>query len=410
MSTTAWKRTTLGSVARLRAGSTPSRKRLEYFATGSIPWVKTGDLTNGFILTTDERVTPQAVDDCSLLINPPDTVLIAMYGGFNQIGRTGLLTMDAATNQAIMAVRCDPAQLSPRFLLTVLNARITHWRSVASSSRKDPNITRSDIESFPLPLPSLHKQQQIATIAEDFEAEQRTIVALVAAKQGLVREVTQQLLTGQRRYGPFDSQGHTRSTPFGDIPPDWDYPEIQSIAHQMSVRAGPDCQSPVLACSKYDGLVESLSYFGRRIFSADTSNYKVVRRGQFAFPTNHIEEGSIGLLRDHPEGLVSPIYVVFEPTDRVVPEFLYAVFKSETYRHIFAAATNSSVNRRGSLRWAEFGKLRVPLPSTEEQQRIAETLLALTRDVDGLGRLAVLLDKQKRAVLGRLLSGELELP
>ena len=30
-----------------------------------------------------------------------DTVLIAMYGGFNQIGRTGILNIKATTNQAI---------------------------------------------------------------------------------------------------------------------------------------------------------------------------------------------------------------------------------------------------------------------------------------------------------------------
>lgn len=361
------------------------------------------------ICSTAEVITQQAVRDTRLKVHPPGTVLIAMYGGFRQIGRTGLLGIEAATNQAITAITCNPQRLNSRFLLMVLNARNEYWRSVASSSRKDPNITRADIETFPLPLPPLRQQAALASFAALCEQEGRALDAVVAAKRGFKRAFTQQLLTGAIRFPQFRQSYEYRKTGFGELPRDWEYVRVDEIAHEVAIRAGTGHIGPVLACTKYDGLVSSLSYFGRRIFSADTSSYKVVRRGQFAFPANHIEEGSIGLLREHPEGLVSPIYVVFEPTDRAVPEFLYSLFKSETYRQIFSAATNSSVNRRGSLRWTDFAKLRVPLPALDEQQTIAETLLALDQEILSLVRLSELLAIQKRALLNGLLSGDLRL-
>jgi len=51
---------------------------------------------------------------------------------------------------------------------------------------------------------------------------------------------------------------------------------------------------PVLSCTKHRGLVLSEEYFGKRVHAEDTSGYRIVQRGEFAYATNHIEEGSIG--------------------------------------------------------------------------------------------------------------------
>src|SRR5438128_1303555 len=89
--------------------------------------------------------------------------------------------------------------------------------------------------------------------------------------------------------------------------------------------------------------------------SEDLSAYKLVRRGQFAYATNHIEEGSIGLQDICDVGLVSPMYTVFKvDEDQVDTSFLFRLLKTETYRQIFASATHSSIDRRGALRWAGF--------------------------------------------------------
>ena len=98
------------------SGSTPSRSRhKEFFNEGTIPWVKTMDLTNGPIVTTDEKITPLAAKNCKTY--PEGTVLVAMYGGFKQIGRTGLLTCEASINQAISAITVNREKCLPQYLL-----------------------------------------------------------------------------------------------------------------------------------------------------------------------------------------------------------------------------------------------------------------------------------------------------
>ena len=70
----------------------------------------------------------------------------------------------AATNQSITAINLDTCRADPGFLLHVLNYRVRYWRGVASSSRKDPNITKGDVRRFPVRLPHITEQRAIAEV------------------------------------------------------------------------------------------------------------------------------------------------------------------------------------------------------------------------------------------------------
>lgn len=214
------------------------------------------------------------------------------------------------------------------------------------------------------------------------------------------------MLTGKKRLPQFEKKNTRVSYRFFDLPEDWACPQIKDIARECSVHNRNGETLPVLACSKYTGFVESSEYFGKRVYSEDTSNYKIIRRNQFGFPSNHIEEGSIGLLQKHDRALVSPIYTIFRCNEEVIPEYLYAVFKTETFRHIFKASTNASVDRRGSLRWKEFELLHVPLPPIEEQNAIVDVLETFDHGVYQNEMALKAIEKQKRGLMQKLLTGE----
>ena len=144
-------------------------------------------------------------------------------------------------------------------------------------------------------------------------------------------------------------------------------------------------------------MVESLTYFKKKVYSDDTSNYKVMRRGTFGFPSNHIEEGSIGYQDLFDAGIVSPIYYVFAADKTVDDGFLYKLLKTDRYRQMFAAATNASVDRRGSLRWKEFAKITLLLPPLEEQQAISEAVNSIAAtEVAYEGQLTALRQERPR--------------
>lgn len=160
-----WEIVELGKVFKTKSGTTPLRSKDEYFTNGHIAWVKTLDLNNSEIHETEEKITQIAIDETNLEILPKGTVLIAMYGGFNQIGRTGILEIEATTNQAITALLPNE-KVNPKFMNLVLINFRDYWKTVANSTRKDPNITKSDILNFKFPLPNIEEQNKIVASIE----------------------------------------------------------------------------------------------------------------------------------------------------------------------------------------------------------------------------------------------------
>jgi type I restriction enzyme S subunit len=152
--------------------------------------------------------------------------------------------------------------------------------------------------------------------------------------------------------------------------------------------------------------VDSLAYFGRQIFSDDLATYKVVRRGQFAYATNHIEEGSIGYQHVCDTAVISPMYTVFKTNDLVDDGFLYKVLKSNLYIHIYQVNTSASVDRRGSLRWTEFSHIRIPVPTLEEQRAIAKVIDGQQREIELLQQKLDALRRQKKGLMQQLLTGK----
>ena len=184
-----WECQTLEDVAQISSGTTPLRSNAEFFAGGTIPWVKTTDLNNSFITQTEECITSKA----RARINPVGSVLVAMYGGFNQIGRTGCLSVPAATNQALSVLVLNQSLALPAYVLAWLNAKVDDWKRIASSSRKDPNITGTDVAKFPIALPSPAEQKRIATCLSSLDAlitaETEKHEALKTHKKGLMQQL-----------------------------------------------------------------------------------------------------------------------------------------------------------------------------------------------------------------------------
>lgn len=97
-----WKTESLGEIALMTSGGTPSKKNPEYYEKGTIPWVRSGELENGAIHDTEIKITQAGLDNSSAKIFPRGTLLIALYGA--TIGKLAWLDIDACTNQAVCGI------------------------------------------------------------------------------------------------------------------------------------------------------------------------------------------------------------------------------------------------------------------------------------------------------------------
>jgi type I restriction enzyme S subunit len=151
----------LGDVGDWKAGSTPSRSNPEFY-NGNIPWLKTGDLTDGFVDSIPEYISEKALESCSMRLNPIGSVLIAMYGA--TIGKLGILNIEATTNQACCAcVTHKP--ISNKYLFYYLMSQKKSLTEKAEGGAQ-PNISREKLVIHPFPLPPLAEQNKIVEIIE----------------------------------------------------------------------------------------------------------------------------------------------------------------------------------------------------------------------------------------------------
>jgi type I restriction enzyme S subunit len=267
------------------------------------------------------------------------------------------------------------------------------------------HLYKSDLENLSITIPPLSEQCQIVAILETWDKAIDEVENEIRLKEQIKYAVMQKML-----FGKSDKLVKFQKNRYLTVPVSWEIVSIGAVAKSISRKNSQNISFPVLSCTIHRGLVDSLSFFKKQVFSKNLSTYKIVKRDQFVYATNHIEEGSIGLQDVYDEGLVSPMYTVFECNERILPEYLYPLLKTELFRHVFESATSSSVNRRGSLRWSAFSKIKIPLPSLEEQHRIIEIIGVAKKEIALLKKKLGNLRSQQAYLLNGLVTGTIRIP
>ena len=150
-----WTWARMGQIGEWGAGSTPQRSNQNYYG-GNVLWLKTGELNNGVVYDTEEKITQRAFRDCSLRMNKKGDVLIAMYGA--TIGKLAIVGKELTTNQACCG--CTPYVVYNWFLFYFLMAsRDTFIKKGEGGAQ--PNISRIKLIEHLIPLPPLQEQKRI---------------------------------------------------------------------------------------------------------------------------------------------------------------------------------------------------------------------------------------------------------
>ncbi len=398
-----WAVEDIAACAESASGITPARAAAErYFHGGTIPWVKTLDLNNSVIKETDECVTETALRETSLKLYPAGSVLVAMYGGFSQIGRTGYLPFPATINQALTAICPNDRKLDSKYLIYFLNHHVGYWKSVASSSRKDPNITGNDVRKFPISLPPTKEQRAIATALSDVDALLDGLTRLIAKKRDLKQATMQQLLTGQTRLPGFSGG--------------WQRADLRNLV-QTPITDGPhmtpmfyDTGVPFLSVNNLVNNcidLRDLRYISKEDDQVFAKKCKP-RKGDVLLG-KAASVGKVAIVEnDFDFNIWSPIALVRAACERINPKFLYYQLLSTDAARQIALLTNSS--SQGNIGMGDIERLQISFPDAEEQTAIATLLSDMDAELAALEARLTKTHALKQAMMSELLTGKTRLP
>lgn len=159
-----------------------------------------------------------------------------------------------------------------------------------------------------------------------------------------------------------------------EIPEGWKKIKLKEVLKEVSERNKGQKVKRVLSITNSQGFVNQEEYFEGTVHSADISQYKIVRKNQFAYNPSRVNVGSIDILKDYDEGALSPMYVIFEvDTEKLLPEYFKYYF--ETHRFYENVKNNTQGSVRYSLSFKALVDFEYLLPPIEEQEKIVRILM-----------------------------------
>jgi|LGOV01.1.fsa_nt_gb type I restriction enzyme S subunit len=156
-----WEEVALGEVIETTSGGTPSRSKMEFYEDGTIEWIKSKELSGSFILSTEEKITAQALKSSSAKLLPKHSILIAMYGA--TVGEYAIISKEMTCNQAICALKPNEKYPYTFLFMFVKNYKEEIINMAVGSAQQ--NISQQLIKTLPVPtcfelINNFHKQTE----------------------------------------------------------------------------------------------------------------------------------------------------------------------------------------------------------------------------------------------------------
>jgi type I restriction enzyme S subunit len=181
--------------SRMESGGTPKRSNSQYWDGGEIDWYKTGELWDGFLFESEERITSLGQRQSTARLFEPGTILMAIYGS-PTVGRMGILTKHASCNQAALGLVANAALISQTYLYFVLFSMREHFNSLAQGAAQQ-NISKEKVASAIAVIPPRDILDSFDSIAETIFSHIRTLQRQIQNLRRTRDLLLPRLLSGQ---------------------------------------------------------------------------------------------------------------------------------------------------------------------------------------------------------------------
>lgn len=303
------------------------------------------------------------------------------------------LSEKATINGTMMLIRLDKNIYYPEYFYQILNSN--YFKKLVENVKSGssiPHIFQRDMIDFKFPMTSLEEQTKIANFLSNvdkiIEEQEGKVKDLELYKKGMMQKIFKKEI----RFKDENGQDY----------PDWKEKKLGELIKYKSERNKENDITRVLSVSNSKGFIEQNEQFEDRIVaSSDTSNYKVVRKNDFAFNPSRINVGSIARLKTFKVGIISPMYICFNTiVEHLLGEYLESFIDTFLFTSQVKNKLEGSV--RQTLSFNSLESIKLEVPCLEEQTKIAKFLSNIDKIIEEENKKLEDLRKWKKGLLQQM--------
>ncbi|MFS8652805.1 MAG: restriction endonuclease subunit S [Caldibacillus sp.] len=407
-----WHAVTLEEIAEITGGGTPKREVHAYW-NGNIPWATPTDITNNnkkVIEKTAEYITEEGLKNSSAKLLPAGTVLMTSRA---TIGYCAINTVPMATNQGFANFICKN-NVYNLFLLYLLTFHKDNFEKLGSGSTFK-EVAKSTLKSYRVEIPPLPEQRKIAAILSSVDEAIEKTEAIIEQTEKVKKGLMQQLLT--------KGIGHTKfkKTEIGEIPEEWEVKELKDLANpydKYSFTGGPFGSDLTSEDYTEEGVqIIQLQNIKEGYFSNDYRIFTSEEKANQLFSCN-IYPGDIIIAKmadpvaracivpNHSKRFLMASDGIRLSVDKrkYVTEYVTYAINAPYFRK--QAINNSTGTTRLRIGLSALRKLKILIPSYEEQQKIADIMTTIDQKIEFEKMKIKKLIDIKKSLMQSLLTGK----
>ena len=257
------------------------------------------------------------------------------------------------------------------------------------------NVPIEDFFNMTVPFPPIDEQKRIAEVLSLCDKLIENLTKLIEKKEIYKKGVMQRVLTGEVRFNGFTDE--------------WETMPLCKILEERKTFQPKDGNLEHVSLTK-EGVVPKSERYERDFLVKDKNKqYKITKINDICYNPANLKFGVI-CKNNYGEGIFSPIYVTFEVNKGFNIDFISYILKSESFINNARRYEEGTVYERKAVSPENLLSIKIKIPpSIEEQNKIAELLTLIDKDIEILKRLLHLRKLQKKGVMQKLLNGEVRI-
>ncbi|EEH99632.1 hypothetical protein CSBG_03258 [Clostridium sp. 7_2_43FAA] len=252
------------------------------------------------------------------------------------------------------------------FFKTKIGQNLLELASPGGAGR-NKTLGQKEFDNLKLKIPSLEEQEKIANFLSNvdkiIEEQEGKVKDLELYKKGMMQKIFKQEI----RFKDDNGQDY----------PEWEEKKLSEVLTETKAKNTGDLKVCSVAVKK--GVIDQIEHLGRSFAAKDTSNYKLVKKGDLIYtksPTGKFPYGIVKQSFLDEDVIVSPLYGVFEPMNYFLGYILHSYFyykeNTNNYLHsIVQKGAKNTINISNETFLSK--KIRLPI-NLEEQTKIANFL------------------------------------